>query len=121
MSLIHSTYGRFYHLDYLEFLDDPLGSNLLDDHLMICLPRTLAVRQEQLTKKPHLTICTGGIISQIVSAACQTLPFVIFLAREMTLCNFVAFCKFRGSLSKFSGITVLVATHTYLEKLHCEI
>jgi len=60
MSLIHSTYVRYHYLDYLEFLDDPLGPNLLDNNLMIRLPRTLAVRQEQLTKKPHLTICTGG-------------------------------------------------------------
>ncbi len=75
MTLIHSTYVRYYYLDYLEFLDDPLGSNLLDDHLMISLPRTLAVRQEQLTKKQHLIICTDGNVSQIGSAACQTLPF----------------------------------------------
>jgi hypothetical protein len=87
---------------------------------MISLPRTLAVRQEQLTQIPHEIICTGGNASQIGSAACQTLPFVILLARETDMCNFVAFGKFRGSLS-FVELPVLVATHTYMEKLHCVI
>jgi hypothetical protein len=87
---------------------------------MIRLPRTLAVRQEQLTQKQHLILCTGGIISQIVSAAC---PLAILLSSWLAK----RICEISWHLANFAEVLcfvelpVLVTTHTYLDKLHSEI
>jgi len=71
---------------------------------MISLPRTLAVRQQQLTQKQHLILCTGGNIGQTGRAACQTLPFCNLPGSRNESVQFRGIWRISWK-SKFRGIT----------------